>query len=143
MAVLLSWSEEGGDICVLDGPIVTADSLATELLVHLYTDRAPGTGDPVPEGVVRRGNWQRSFDADACKGSKLWMLPYVRPLSRALALASSWAQEAVEPLVTRKRVRSIVTSAERLGREAIGITLDVRIDADTQRKFRAKVSYGV
>jgi phage gp46-like protein len=141
--ILLGWDDgEGGDFQLNDGSqIILGHPLVTELLISLNTDRAPDAGDPAPESIVRRGNWQRSFDPDAHPGSKLWMLRYVRPISRALVLAPLWAEEAYRWMVTTKRVLSITCTAERFGRSSIGMTYDVQIDAKARRRFLTEVPY--
>lgn len=142
--ILLRWTLDGGEVALSStNRIATGDPLATKIFASLHTDRAPSPGDPVPEGVVRRGNWQRSFDPNALEGSRLWLLPYVRPVSRALVFAPLWADEAVQWLITRKRVLSITNTARRLGPEAIGIEHLVQIDAATRRRFLTEVPYAL
>lgn len=141
-AILLRWTEDGGDLQLDEHRrIVVGHPLATEIFVRLNVDREPMAGDPVPEGVVRRGNWQRAFDPRAVRGSRLWMLPYVRPLARAIALAPGWADEALVDLVTSGRVVSIVNTARQLSSTAIGLEHVVQIDARTRRRFLTEVPY--
>jgi phage gp46-like protein len=141
--ILLGWTEDGGDIRLDDAKhILRGPALMTEFLVSLHTDCAPEAGDPVPEGIVRRGNWQRSFDPNAIKGSKLWMLRYVRPVERARVFAELWSEQACAWMVTTKRVLSVTHTAERKGRESILITHDARIDEKTRRRFATELPYG-
>ena len=143
-AILLGWSDEGGDLQIgSDNRIVMGHPIVTELLTSLNIDRAPDPGDPAPEGVERLGNWQRSFDPDAIQGSKLWMLRYVRPIEKALALAPIWAKEATLWMVTTKRVVSIEHESDRIGFAAIRLTHTIQVDAKTRRKFLTEVPYVV
>jgi phage gp46-like protein len=142
--ILLGWSDEGGDLQLdADNRIVMGHPLVTELLTSLNIDRAPDPGDPVPEGIERFGNWQRSFDPDAIQGSKLWMLRYVRPVERALAFAPIWATEATRWMVSAKRVVSIEHTADRIGFVSIRLTHTIQVDAATRRRFLTEVPYVV
>jgi phage gp46-like protein len=141
--ILLGWTEDGGDMFLDEAKhILRGPSVMTELFISLHTDCAPDAGDPVPQGVVRRGNWQRSFDANAIKGSKLYLLRYMRPIERALVFGPIWAEQATAWMVTTKRIVSVTHTAERTGREGVRLIHDAQLDAKTRRKFASEFPYG-
>lgn len=145
MALALGWSNiDGGDV-VFSGSqnlLAEADPLLAEVMLSLHTDAPSEAGDPVPEGVESQGYWAVAFDTSALRGSKLWILRYVRPSSRAKVLARRWTEEALEWLVEKGRAASVTVETSLVGLNRIQIDVAIALSEETRKTFRTEVLYG-
>ena len=105
-----------------DGRLIQGDPLISEMMLALYTDAPADDGDPVPPGVVYRGNVAADFDLLAVRGSKLWILRYVKPASKALEYGRIWAEDALEYIVKRGDLSRVSAPTSLVGR-----TIRIRI----------------
>ncbi len=144
MAVIIRWknSEGGGDL-VLDANhrVVQGESLIADIFLSLHTDAPADEGDPVPPDVSRSGYWATSFDRNAIKGSKLWIVRYIRPIDRAKLFAEQAVEDALAWLVTRGRLESVSTSASTVGSKAIVIDVVATLTTNARRTFRLDIPY--
>jgi phage gp46-like protein len=120
--------------------LLQGDPLVTRMLLSSYTDTPGDVGDPFPEGTNRTEYWALAFDADAQGGSKLWMIPHVKPIAKALAFAPIWAEEAYEHFVTRGEATSVSAEATRLNR-LIKLRTIVTLVSGRAREFELLIPY--
>lgn len=119
----------------------TADPLVTEMLLALYTEAPADVGDPVTPGSERLPHWGVSFDpAETVRGSKLWMIPFCKPASKALALAPIWAEEALGYMVTRGAIASVAASATLVGK-IIKLRIEVALNSGDRKAFTLSVAF--
>jgi phage gp46-like protein len=148
MSALLRFVNPTGGELVVDAAtkrLVEGENLIAELFLSLYTDAPADEGDPVPDGIERHWYWASAFDTNAIRGSKLWILRYVRPVEDALVLAEQWTTDALQHLITRKLVQSISVRTEARGSRSkmILIEITVTLDERTRRTFRLETPYAV
>lgn len=145
MSVALGWSNtDGGDLVFAGAQnlLAEADPLLAEVMLSIHTDSPASPGDPVPEGVESLGYWASAFDPDAIRGSKLWILRYVRPSSRAKVLARRWTEEALSWLVDRGRAADVSVETSLVGLNRIQIDVAIALSEETRKTFRTEVLYG-
>ena len=124
-----------------DGRLIQGDPLVSEMMLALYTDAPADVGDPLPADVEYRGNVAADFDGLAVRGSKLWILRYVKPLAKALEYAKIWAEDALQYLVDRGDLLGVVASATLVGK-TIKIRVTATLPDGTARTFSlAGVAY--
>lgn len=124
-----------------DGRLIQGDPLVSEMILALYTDAPADVGDPLPDGVEYRGNVAADFDGLAVRGSKLWILRYVKPLAKALEYAKIWAEDALQYIVDRGDLLGVVASASLVGK-TIKIRVTATLPDGTARTFSlAGVAY--
>lgn len=117
-----------------DGRLIQGESLVSEMMLALYTDAPADVGDPVPPGTTYLGNVAADFDGLTVRGSKLWILRYIRPASKAVEYAKIWTEDALEFLVTRGDLLSVVATASLIGR-TIKIRVSATLPDGTARTF--------
>lgn len=147
MAARIVWlNERSGGSLVLDEQRIIAESdpLIADVFCSLYIDAPASVGDPAPESVQRQAYWAAAFDSRAIRGSKLWMVPFVRPVAVARTTAAGWAQDALEWLVRAGRLRA-VTATPRTAAPARSVVLDIvlTLPDGKRRSFALDVPYAV
>lgn len=105
-----------------DGRLIQGGPLVSEMMLALYTDAPADVGDPIPDGVVYLGNVAADFDSLAVRGSKLWILRYVKPVAKALEYAKIWTEDALQFLVERGDLQSVAASTA-----LVGTTIKIRV----------------
>jgi phage gp46-like protein len=139
MAAAIVWINPiGGDLALeVNNRIRQGEPLIAEFLLSLHTDA------PADVGVRRDGYWAASFeDSRAIRGSKLWLLPYVRPASRAVTLARIWTDECLAWMVP-SRLKAVSADAALAPNQRIDIAIGVTLHDDTRRTFRLDFPYAV
>jgi phage gp46-like protein len=133
----------GGDIVIdANSRIVEGEPIIAEMLASLYTDAPPLDGDPVPEGVERDGYCATAFDPTAIRGSRLWLVPYIRPVSRAMTFAQGAASDALARMVgTRVTAVDVTASNPKPGR--IDLAIHVTLLDETRKTFALAIDYAI
>lgn len=147
MAARIVWlNERSGGSLVLDDQNIIAESdpLIADVFCSLYIDAPADVGDPAPVEVQRPAYWAAALDSRAIRGSKLWMVPYVRPVGVARTVAAGWVQDALEWLVTAGRLRSAFATP-RIAAPARAVVLDIvlTLPDGKRRSFALDVPYAV
>jgi phage gp46-like protein len=94
------------------------DGLETAVAISLFTDRRAGPDDTPPDGTDdRRGWWGDAFPAAAVGatdriGSRLWLLGRSKGTADVLALARSYAEEALAWLIEDGVAERVEVDAE-------------------------------
>lgn len=142
MTMLLRYVNPTGGSLVVDehGRLLSGDRLVAAIFASLYTDAPAAEGDPVPPGMRRDGYWARAFDRTAIAGSKLWLVKYVRPVSKAAVLAEQWASDALAWMVpTLAEGVEVVASVPRP--RFIRLDIIVTLSPEQRRRFRVDIDY--
>lgn len=94
----LDWTGECADLVFVDGDLATEDSLRTDAIISLMSDRRARADDQLPEGGVdRRGFWGDAWavvPGDQL-GSRLWLLSREKELPETLRRAREYAEEGL------------------------------------------------
>ncbi|WP_242220083.1 phage GP46 family protein [Shinella zoogloeoides] len=112
----IGWDGVAGDLILnaLDHPTAPGDlraeqGLATQVLIHLMTDRRVEESE-LPEGEQNRGWFGDSFDlmdGEGPLGSRLWLLRR-REIYEGIEIdVDDYVREALEPLIAQGAVASI------------------------------------
>lgn len=104
--IALVWQDGSGAIVQQGADVLTDDSLATAVVISLFTDRRALPSDPVPAGEDRRGWWADSY-RDRPIGSRLWLLGREKQMREVLRRAEQYAAEALAWLREDGLVRSV------------------------------------
>ncbi|MEF2145116.1 MAG: phage GP46 family protein [Desulfovibrionaceae bacterium] len=132
--LLLSWSDLSGDVALSASgtDLATDDSLATAVLVSLFTDRRADDADELPAGETSRRGWwadetlPRLINGTPDRiGSKLWLLRREKALPEVVARARDYAEEALQWLVDEEHCRSVAVEAERQGQDRLALRVIV------------------
>lgn len=142
MTMLVRYVNPTGGSLAVDqhGRLMQGDPLVAAIFASLYTDAPADEGDPAPRDVIADGYWARAFDARAIRGSKLWMLKYVRPVSRAVVLAEQWANEALAWMVP-SIAHGVQTIASTPQAGVVRLDVVVTLSTDQRRRFQTDVKY--
>ena len=91
--------------------MLTDDSLTTEVVISLFTDRRAQDSDELPgNDGDRRGWWGDSYRSRPI-GSRLWLLSREKTLPSVLERAADYALEALQWLKDAGRVTRIAVGA--------------------------------
>lgn len=105
------WINGRGDIAQSGDDMLTDDSLTSDVIISLYTDRRALDSDDIPgENTDRRGWWADTF-RDRPVGSRLWLLSREKTLNPVLTRAAEYALEALVWLKEARRVKKIAVYA--------------------------------
>ncbi|HDS8578266.1 TPA: phage GP46 family protein [Klebsiella variicola] len=89
------WINGRGDIAQNGTDMLTDDSLTSDVIISLFTDRRALDSDEIPGGDTdRRGWWGDSFRTRPI-GSRLWLLSREKTLQSVLDRAAEYALEAL------------------------------------------------
>ena len=122
---------EGDPLSILDGGDALG-TLAQVVLISLFSWRVAEEGDALPVAGVRNGWWADAFADDGDRfGSRLWLLGRARPDLAAVNAARGYAIEALAWIVTDGLAARVDVTAERVGRDAIGLGVTVQRDDGT------------
>ncbi|EPM0022708.1 phage GP46 family protein [Citrobacter farmeri] len=101
------WNNGRGNIAQDGTDMLTDDSLTSDVIISLYTDRRALDSDEIPSGDTdRRGWWGDSFRPRPI-GSRLWLLSREKTLQSVLDRAAEYALEALLWLKEAQRVKKI------------------------------------
>lgn len=101
------WNNGRGNITQDGTDMLTDDSLTSDVIISLYTDRRALDSDEIPGGGTdRRGWWGDSFRPRPI-GSRLWLLSREKTLQSVLDRAAEYALEALLWLKEAQRVKKI------------------------------------
>lgn len=99
------WNNGRGNIAQDGTDMLTDDSLTSDVIISLYTDRRALDSDEIPGGDTdRRGWWGDSFRPRPI-GSRLWLLSREKTLQSVLDRAAEYALEALLWLKEAQRVK--------------------------------------
>jgi len=125
MDLRLRWGLQGSDLEIENGDLATDEGLVTPALVSLFTDaRKARTSQGAPELQDLRGWWGE--DAGDPFGSLLWTLAREKITDAALERARTAAHDGLLWLVREGIASSVVVRASRVGRDVIGLDVELR-----------------
>ncbi|ATG74322.1 hypothetical protein AN401_11770 [Zobellella denitrificans] len=104
--IALVWQDGSGAIVQQGADLLTDDSLATAVVISLFTDRRALLSDPLAEGEERRGWWADSYRARPI-GSRLWLLGREKQMREVRQRAEQYAAEALAWLREDGLVRAV------------------------------------
>ncbi|EGW6888292.1 hypothetical protein JGU32_002946 [Salmonella enterica] len=105
------WKDGSGDIAQDGIDMLTDNSLTTEVVISLFTDRRAQDSDELPgNDGDRRGWWGDSYRSRPI-GSRLWLLSREKTLPSVLERAADYALEALQWLKDAGRVTRIAVGA--------------------------------
>ena len=137
--VILAWDNGAGqgDLCIAGADLAADDGLQTAVLVSLFTDRRAEIDELQPGDTDRRGWWGDRLNDDGDEiGSKLWLLDRRKLEPGLSAEAEAYAYQALQWMLADGAVREVDVSAERTGRDGLGLRVIVtRLDNST-REFQ-------
>jgi len=108
MSIALKWIDGGADVIAGQAGLITDNSLYSEIVICLFTDRLALVDDVIPDGTTdRRGVWSDSFSDQEPKGSRLWLLSREKLIQRTANRAREYIEEALAYLVTESRALKI------------------------------------
>lgn len=109
--IAIIWKNGSGDIAQDGIDMLTDDSLTTEVIISLFTDRRALASDELPgSDGNRRGWWGDSYRSRPI-GSRLWLLAREKTLPSVLERAADYALEALQWLKEAGRVTRIAVGA--------------------------------
>lgn len=106
--ISLEWQSIDADI-ELDG--VLGDSITTDVIASLFTDRRAAASDSLPDGGNdRRGWWCDSYRGELI-GSRLWLLSREKQMQTVLDKARAYADEALAWMPKAGKIRDYRVTA--------------------------------
>jgi phage gp46-like protein len=114
-------------------------ALETAVLLSLFSDRRAEPDEAPPDGSDdRRGWWADAYPAAVGDrlGSRLWLLSRSKGTAAVLALARSYAEEALAWLVEDGVAERVEVAAERQGAERLALEVAIHRPADPPAQFR-------
>lgn len=140
--LLLAWDGSGQLIDLrIQAPdlAIDGDGLKTAVIVSLFTDRRVEPDELPPGETDLRGWWgdRLNRDANARRGSKLWLLRREKRTQDVLLRAKAYSEEALAWLVTDGPASAVRVAAAWLGELlALGITIDLRDGSSREYQFQ-------
>jgi len=138
MDILLAFGTPGADLAVASGDLLTDNGLLTAVVVSLFTNRQAEPGDELPAGETDRQGWwadatlPRLTGASDKIGSRLWLLRREKQLPEVVARAREYATEALQWLLTERRVDGLTVTATVPERGHLQLQVALEVDGATQ-----------
>ena len=126
----------GFDWSILEGGLLTDDSLETAIVVSLFTDRRAEDGDEF--GHDPRGWWGDSLADDPHDriGSRLWLVRRAKIQKEAIEDAKHYATEALAWLVEDGVATAVSVDAECLPPDILALQIDIAQPSGPSRSFK-------
>ncbi|EAO1206227.1 hypothetical protein EX075_13765 [Salmonella enterica] len=135
------WTDGRGDIAQDGIDMLTDDSLTTEVIISLFTDRRALDSDDIPDGTAdKRGWWGDSYRSRPI-GSRLWLLSREKTLQSATEKAATYALEALQWLKNAGRVTRIAVAASRIGDNTLLLEPSLTLPDGSVIPFTFKATY--
>lgn len=135
--IALEWNDKflSADLVNTPNGLARDDTLATAIIVSLFTDARARPDDVLPSGESDRRGWvgdTLSEDGDRI-GSRLWLLRRSKQTEETRRRAIEYTREALEWIVKRGVARAVEVSAEWIAPGRLGIAIAVVMpDARTE-----------
>lgn len=128
MSISLVWQLNGADI-TLDSGLLSDDSVTTDVIASLFTDRRAHAADELPtgKGSDRRGWWGDSY-RDQPIGSRLWLLSREKQMQTVLQRAQTYANEALTWMVKAKRINNFTVRASNPAAGVLLLTVTILLN---------------
>ncbi len=127
--IALEWNDkfQAADLVSTGNGLARDDTLATAIIVSLFTDARARPDDGLPSGESDRRGWvgdTLAEDGDRI-GSRLWLLRRAKQTEETRRRAVDYAREALAWIVRRGMARTIEVSAQWVapGRLALAIAV--------------------
>jgi len=128
-------SEYHFDISLAGSDLRTESGLRSAVIISLFTDARAEPSDVIPDGSTeRRGCWMDSYpDIQGDQmGSRLWLLGREKEIAETLRRAQSYAEEALQWLITDGVVTAVQVTAERVRSTVLGLVVVLTLKSGGQ-----------
>ena len=132
------------DVQVVGGDLKLGSSLASRIIISLFTWAAPNDGDNVPDGVTPGGYWgdnvaSRDTETPGTFGSRVWELDG-KITDETPELVETYARESLSWLGTDENVAEFTVAAARHGISQIDLTVTITMaNGEMQRLVYADI----
>jgi len=146
--IALRWNDElmTGDLAVDAGGIATDNTLATAVLLSLFTDRRARADDALPSGDNDRRGWigdaLSSVDGDLF-GSRLWLLRRAKQTEETRRRAEEYAREALTWLIDENVATEVRVSAVWRARGWLGLAIAIELRQGGVGNFEFSAAAGL
>jgi phage gp46-like protein len=137
----LVWVNGRGDIAQSGIDMLTDDSLTSDVIISLFTDRRALDSDDIPAGDGdRRGWWGDSFRSRPI-GSRLWLLFREKTLQSVLNRAAEYALEALRWMKDAGKVTKISVFASQPQAGWLQLDIELTLPDETVMPYTFKSQY--
>ncbi|AIJ09254.1 phage protein GP46 [Edwardsiella anguillarum ET080813] len=111
MSIAIIWEDGLGTFAMNGMDFLTDNSVTTDVIISLFTDRRAEPSDALPDGSHdRRGWWADSYRRRPI-GSRLWLLSREKTLTSVLRRAKNYAEEALAWMKTAGLITALQVEA--------------------------------
>ncbi|AKL43300.1 TPA: hypothetical protein I8438_001498 [Serratia marcescens] len=139
--IAIVWVNGRGNIQQAGIDMLTDDSLTTEVIISLFTDRRALDSDDLPGGDSDRRGWWGDSYRDRPIGSRLWLLSREKTLQSVLDRAAAYALEALTWLKQAGRVNKITVSASQPREGWLQLDIELRLPSGSTVPFSFKAQF--
>ena len=123
--ISLVWQSVDADI-VLDS--LTGDSVTTNVIASLFTDRRAQPSDDLPDGGTdRRGWWCDTWRSESM-GSRLWLLSREKQMQTVLTKTQNYATEALAWMLKAGLIRDYRVTATNPSNGLLLLTVTIKLN---------------
>lgn len=132
MDALLHWTDTAhADVAIANGDLAPDNSLATAVLISLFSDGRAREDDPIPDGTGDRRGWWPDAWAEDGMGSRLWTLSREKITPDLAPRIEEIARQALQWLIRDGLVRRLDITTERLERDRIGLHVGLELTGES------------
>jgi len=144
--IALEWNDkfQAADLVTTGTGLAHDTTLATAIIVSLFTDARARPDDVLPSGESDRRGWVGDVlgeDGDRI-GSRLWLLRRAKQTEETRRRAIDYAREALAWIVKRGLARTIEVSAQWIGRGLLALSIAVVMPGSQTETYSHIVSTG-
>lgn len=142
----LAWNDDlqSADLRIENG-LVEDDTLATSIIISLFTDARARPSDILPNGDTDRRGWVgdalSETEGDRI-GSRLWLLRRAKETEETRRRAAGYAREALTWIVETSMARGIDVSASWQTRGWLQLHIDVTRPSGDVENYLVKLQVG-
>lgn len=144
--IALEWNDKflAADLVNTGNGLARDDTLATAIIVSLFTDARARPDDVLPSGESDRRGWvgdALAEDGDRI-GSRLWLLRRAKQTEETRRRAIDYAREALAWIVKRGLARAIEVSAQWIAPGRLALAIAVVMPGTQTQTYSHIVSAG-
>lgn len=123
--ISLVWQSVDADI-VLDS--LTGDSVTTNVIASLFTDRRAQPSDDLPDGGTDRRGWWCDSWRNESMGSRLWLLSREKQMQTVLTKTQNYATEALAWMLKAGLIRDYRVTATNPSNGVLLLTVTIKLN---------------
>lgn len=122
--IALNWNDDGADIVIENGDILSDNGLATAVMISLFSDARAPESEVLPDGETSRRGWWGDY-IGTTTGSLLWLSEREKTLPSTAAKKKRYCEDALKWLLDKNIAQKVEVTATIIKPQAVQIKINI------------------